>query len=167
MRTLIGFLILCSPLVTHAADPSRCPNNIQIGYEGLIPVSEQKVERLRRNSNPEVYREAVRARDTIIRTAPEKVRNLAFKFSEDAGGVCSYKRNGGGEGRLEIFARAGISYLRAFLPFRGLEIYTDHELTRLSERDLKAVYRPTTPIEIKIGTRAYHVGWAYSLTLKP
>jgi hypothetical protein len=167
MRTLIGFLILCSPLVTHAAGPSRCPNNIEVSYEGLIPVSEQKVERLRRSSNPEVYREAVRARDILIRTAPEKVQNLAFKFSEDAGGVCNYKRNGGGEGRLEIFARAGTSYLRVFLPFRGLELYTDHELSRLSGRDLKVDYRPTTPIEIKVGSRAYHVGWAYSLSLNP
>lgn len=165
MVALLGFLILVSPAV-FAVEVSQCPNNVGLGYGSLIPVSEEKIERLRRNPNPEVYRSARKAYETIIRTAPEKYGDLAFRLDESEAGMCRYKRHGGVDGGLEIFSRGGTDFLRVYLPFRGIEVFTNHEIQRLSDRGLRIDYRPTTVIFVKTGGRTYHVGWAYSLTVR-
>lgn len=167
MRTLLGFLILCSPLVTRALDTSQCPNTLNLSYAHLIPASEKRIERLRRHANPDVYRLALKARQTIIRTGPEMLQNLAFKFDQGAAGICKYRRSSEGQGRIEIYSRRGVDYLRVLFPFSGLEVFTVHPLERVTERGIKIDYRPTTVVQVKVGSQSYQVGWAYSLSVEP
>ncbi len=167
MRTILGLLILCSPIVTRAVDTSDCPNSIGISYANLIPASEKRIEGLRRHSNPEVYRLALKAHQTIIRTGPDKLKELAFKFDQGKAGVCKYRRSSGAEGRIEIYSRHGVDYLRVYFPFSGIEVYTVHLLERVTERGIKIDYRPTTVVQVKVGSQSYQVGWAYSLSIEP
>lgn len=163
MQKLIGALIFCFPLAVHALEDSDCPNSIEVSYESLIPVSEQRVERLKRSTNAEAYPTAVRARDAIIATQPEKVQGMAFKYSSMESGSCIFRREGG-EGHLQISARGETKTLRVYLPFRGLEMYADYPLTRVNGNGLRLEYHPTSPIQVVAGARAYQVGWTYSIS---
>ena len=167
MRTLLGFLIFWSPLVTRALGTSECPASVNISYSILIPASEKRLERLRGHVNPDVYRIALKARQKIVGTVPEKLQNLAFEFERNVGGVCQYVRSNGDVGRIKLYRRRGVEYLRVYFPFPEIEVHTVHVLEKVTERGIKVDDRPITAVRVKIGSQSYQVGWAYSLSVEP
>ena len=160
MRSRIFVFILALSPSAYAVDTSICPVRIRLGYEDLIPVSEQRLEKLRRN--PTVYARAVAAREAVIQTPLDKLQDFSFELAQRKSGVCHYRS---GQQALEIYSRDGIDFMRVWLPVGPHQVFTAHVLDRISLRGIRVVYRPTTPLLLKVESRSYAIGWAYSMEL--
>jgi len=164
MQNLLVLMAFLLSLPAYGIDTQTCPEEIQISYKDLIPMNAQRLERLRRN--PEVYETAAKAYQTILRTQPEELADLNYKYTSSERGVCIYKNSRLSTAPLQIYTRQGSDYLRVTFPLRGVQIYTTHVLKKVSESGVQVKYKPVTPLFVKAGTSSYQIGWAYSVNLR-